>query len=177
MRKFYPTPEERAELVIKKLEQIIKDNKEKMAQKALTPVEILNTPQGMSYKKWQDAAKVEMALAIRNAVLDEVKNNQMFQAFLMTTGICLTTLGFLGAAIAWGSIPKVLVATASSIIGIVLLVIGATWLLSGSIGEIIANRRQAKIARLNNLNEQVKKMENYLTDKKNHLKNEMENLE
>lgn len=171
MRKFYPTPEERAEIVIKKMEQFIRTGRERIAKQADNKVNVM---QGISYKKWQDAAKTEIALAIRNAVLDEVKDNKFSQNILMTVGACFVTLGFLGAGIAWGSIGKVLAAALSVIVGIILLAIGVTWLLSGSIGEIISDKRKARIARINNLEKQIKKMESFLLNKKTTLKEEID---
>ena len=172
MQKIYPTPEERAEVVIKKLEHIIKSGKDKIAKE--TSPSNIQALKGISYKKWQDAARIEIANAIVNAILDEIKINKAFIAFLMTLGSCLTTLGFLGAILVWGSPPKLLVAVVGIVIGIVLIVLGVLWFASKNVGDIIADRRKAKIARLNNLNEQVKKMESYLLTKQKSLKNDID---
>ncbi|MGD9639056.1 MAG: hypothetical protein AB7U85_08365 [Alphaproteobacteria bacterium] len=174
MKSFYPTPEERAELVVKKLEMVIRKGRDETAKKVVMPDQSVHMMQGISYKKWQEAAKVEIAYAIRNAVLDEVKSSRMIQAFLMIAGSCCATLGFLGIGVVWGNMPKILIAVAAIATGAFLLFLGLTWFVSGSIGKIISDQRKAKIARINNLNEQIKKMESYLLSRKDYLKNNID---
>ena len=85
----HPTPDERAEYVILRLEQFIRDGR--------------TIDEGMSFKKWQTMAKTEIALAIAEA------QNPVLMASAMKKAVESGREAFLA-----GRMPRRLYASASS---------------------------------------------------------------
>ena len=80
-----PTPEERAEFVILRLEQFIRDNR--------------TLDKGMSFKIWQSMAKTEIANALAEAETSQQKDDVITKRLLFTTAAAMVTIGFWGTAV------------------------------------------------------------------------------
>lgn len=173
MNERYPTPEERADVVIMNLEKVIRESRESHNVGRLVHGA---RPKGMSFKKWQDAAREEIASAIRNSERVDSHNANLFNRFLMVCGACLASLGSMGIYVAWGKADKALVGAAGIVLGIVFIAMGSEWLVRRTIEDIMAERRARKLARIKDLDKQVKRLEAYLEDKRDFLKDELDKL-
>jgi len=157
-----PTPEQRADLVIKKLEKVIKESKEaSSANKG-----------GMSYRKWQNEAKKEIISAILNAERCQAAKSNFFNRFLMLVGATTASLGFLGAIVAYGQTGRSLVAGVCILLGIIFITMGFEWLTLNQIKLYFSQRRNRRMARINDLDKQIKVLEQYMEDRRDELKKE-----
>ncbi|GAB6051843.1 hypothetical protein JCM17960_06630 [Magnetospira thiophila] len=81
-----PTPEERADFVVRLLEDQIRDAKQASVQ-------------GMSFRKWQQIARVEIALAIADAER-KLRTGEKIKLYLVVTlATAMVTIGFWGVVI------------------------------------------------------------------------------
>ena len=80
-----PSAEERADYVILRLEQFIREGR--------------TFDEGMSFKIWQAMAKTEIAIAIAEAELDQQKDDVVTKRLLFTFTASLVTIGFWGTAV------------------------------------------------------------------------------
>ncbi len=83
---FDPTPEERADFVVRLLEDQIRDAKQASLR-------------GMPFRQWQQVARVEIARAIADAER-RVRVGEKLRVYLIVTFACaLTTIGFWGVVV------------------------------------------------------------------------------
>ncbi len=162
MPRLDPTPEQRADMVIKKLEKVIKDSKESSAA----------NKGGMSYRKWQNEARKEIISAILNAERCQSYKSNFFNRFLMLVGATTASLGFLGAIVAYGQTGRSLVAAVCVALGIIFIVMGFEWLTINNVKLYFSQRRDRKLARINDLDRQIKVLEQYLEDRLDDVKKE-----
>jgi len=143
-----PTPEERAEYVILRLEQFIRDGSK------------IN--EGMSFKKWQAMAKTEIAIAVAEAENsqkhDEINNRRV----LFISAAAMVTIGFWGTAVSFHNVSNLAAGIICTVAGLVLLGFGGGWR-----ARKWNNRRQGKVrrrslARIENLNKRIKRLETAL---------------
>lgn len=81
-----PTPEERAESIIRRLEQFIRENR---------------TPEGgMPFRKWQEMAYQEIADTIRDAENHWRRDQRFVDRYFWAGASALITLGFWGVVVA-----------------------------------------------------------------------------
>src|SRR5690606_11164439 len=92
-----PTPEDRAEYVVLRLEQFIRDGR--------------TIDEGMSFRKWQQMAKVEIANAVAEAEISQQKDDVVTKRLLFVAASAMVTVGFWGTAVSlhqgghlWGAI-------------------------------------------------------------------------
>ncbi|MEO5337141.1 MAG: hypothetical protein H7841_09640 [Magnetospirillum sp. WYHS-4] len=87
-----PSPEERAETLIRRLEQFIREGK---------------SPDGiaMPFRKWQEMAYIEIAEAIRDAERIWRQDQRFVDRFFMVGAAALVTLGMWGTALAFQAGP------------------------------------------------------------------------
>jgi hypothetical protein len=168
LKRLNPTPEERAELVIKHLEQTIREKR-----MGIGPLVKSTQQKGMSYRQWQEEAKKEIASAIRNAVKVKKSDTAFFNRFLMISGACLVALGFMGAYVAFGNVQKMFVAAAGMALGISFLILGFEWLFRVTLKEVQREIRVRKIARIRSYDKQIKNLEARLEKTRDTLKNEL----
>ena len=162
-----PTPEERAELIIRRLEQIIHEEKAKR-------VSVIKSKQtGMSYRKWQDTARMEITAAIHNAERIATIDAWVINRLLMIGGSCLVSIGFLGAVFAMDRIDREIAAAVAAVFGVVFLSIGCEWPIRRAAKTYKAKKRAEAISRIINIDKQIKMMERHLQDKKDALKQEI----
>ena len=140
-----PTPDERAEFVILRLEQFIRDGG------ALD--------QGVFLKKWQDMAKKEIAIAIAEAEekqeYDDIKNRHI----LFVSAAAMVTIGFWGAAVSFQKVEGLLAGGICTIAGFVLLGVAG-----GRKAEKIYKRlrrkgRRKRLAHIEHLNKRIRRLE------------------
>lgn len=165
-----PTPEDRAQIVVRILEQAIREGRNE------TSLRTKSGRPGLSFRQWQDIAAVEIANAIRDAESEVSKRKGVGNRIAMTLGACLVTLGFFGAAVAWGRVDRTLAAVASLAAGVGLLLAAMEIPLRLSWRKARAKRRARKFENIRSLDKQIRALERFLEDKKETLEEQIEPL-
>lgn len=163
-----PTPEDRAQIVVRILEQAIREGRNE------TSLRTKSGRPGLSFRQWQDIAAVEIANTIRDAEAEVVKRKGVGNRIAMTLGACLVTLGFFGAAVAWGRVDRTLAAVASLAAGAGLLLTAMEIPIRLSWRKARAKRRARKFENIRSLEKQIRALERFLEDKKEALEEQIE---
>lgn len=141
-----PTPEERAEVVVTKLERFIREGRSATA--------------GVSFKSWQGMAKAEITAALRAAEGQEARANRLIDRLVLLGGAALSTIGVWGTALAIGQAPDRIVAAVLVLLsGLALLWIGGALGLRAPLGRFRDDRRRAALKRVDDLHRQVRRLE------------------
>lgn len=141
-----PSPDERADVVVTKLERFIRENRSASA--------------GVSFKSWQGMARQEIADAIRAVEGRQARESRMIDRLVLLAGAALSTIGVWGTALAIGQAPdRVLAAALILLAGLVLLWIMGALGLRAPFGRLRDAQRRAALARVDDLHRQVRRLE------------------
>jgi len=151
-----PTPDERAEYVIMRLEQFIRDGR--------------TLDEGMSFKVWQAMAKVEIAIAIAEAELGQQKEEAVTKRLLFTFAGALVTVGFWGTAVSLHKVGYLVGGIICMLAGLVLLGVAGEWRFRKWNKSRQADKRRQSLARVESLNRRIKRLENDLEKEEKRLK-------
>ena len=156
-----PTPEQRADYLVRKLEQTIRDNR---------------TVRGMSFSTWQSIAREEITNAMFDVERRFRRDDRSVARLLLVGAAALVTIGFWGAVVAadhsWGNVGAVVALTA----GGALLVVAAKWGLDRATGEWAKAARKERLAHIEDLDRRIKRMEAEMKKKHDRLKDRMEEV-
>ena len=108
-----PTPEERADFIMQRLEQFIRDGR--------------TISEGMNLQKWQEMAKVEIANAIIESQTDAQDDDVVTKRLLFTFGASFTTIGFWGGLWAFDKAHYVAVAFLCGAAGMIMIGVALEW--------------------------------------------------
>ena len=108
-----PSPDERAEYVILRLEQFIHEGR--------------TFAEGMSFKIWQSMAKVEIAIAIAEAELGQQKEEAVTKRLLFTFSGALVTVGSWGTAVSLHKVGYLAGGIVCGLAGLALMGIAGEW--------------------------------------------------
>ena len=143
-----PTPAQRADFVVMRLEQFIREGR--------------TIAEGMSFKQWKEMARTEIAVAIaatENAVQDD---DIVTKRLLFTVSSALVTIGFWGAAFAFGKATYWVVAIICAIAGIGLLAVAGEWRWRRYARKSESRRRRRILSRVEDLTRRIRRMEREL---------------
>ncbi len=143
-----PSPDERAEYVILRLEQFIRDGR--------------TFDEGMSFKIWQAMAKVEIAIAIAESELGQQKEESVTKRLLFTFAAALVTVGFWGTAVSIHKVGYLVGGIICGLAGLVLLGVAGEWRFRKWKKNRQANKRRKSLARIEGINRRIKRLENDL---------------
>ncbi len=143
-----PTPDERAEYVILRLEQFIRDGR-KVAE-------------GMSFKIWQSMAKTEIAIAVTETELGQQKEEAVTKRLLFTFAAALVTVGFWGTAVSLHKVGYLVGGIICFVAGLALMGVAGEWRFRRWNKTRQADKRRQTLARVENLNRRIKRLENDL---------------
>ena len=143
-----PSPDERAEYVILRLEQFIREGR--------------TFDEGMSFKIWQAMAKVEIAIAIAESELGQQKEESITRRLLFTFAAALVTVGFWGTAVSLHKVGYLAGGIISGLAGLALLGVGGEWRFRNWKKTRQANKRRKSLARIEGFNRRIKHLENDL---------------
>ena len=153
-----PTPEQQAEYLVRKLEQTIRDNR---------------TVKGMSFATWQAIAREELTNALRAVERRHVDDDRTVARTLLVGAASLITIGFWGAVVAvdhsWGGAA----ALASLAAGLALFVVVAQWGISRATAGWAKRSRADRLARIEDLDRRIKRLETAMQKKHDRLKDKM----
>jgi len=143
-----PSPEQRADFVVKRLEQFIREGR--------------TLAEGMNLKQWQDMARFEIANAVRAAENVHHEKGIVSKRLLFTVAASLVTIGFWGTLFAFNKVEYLVVAIIFGLTGIILLAIVGEWRLMKYFRRHQARQRQQTIYRVEDLTRRIKRMEKEL---------------
>jgi hypothetical protein len=141
-----PSPQQRADYLVRKLEQFIREGK---------------SEHGLSFKTWQAMARAEIANAF--ADLDDRQARQRadltMRRMLIVGAASLATIGFWGAVLAvdhrYGQISAALLIVA----GLVLAALAVEFGLRRTLNRLAVGRRNSTVARIEDFDRQLRKLE------------------
>jgi len=143
-----PSPEQRADFVVKRLEQFIREGR--------------TLAEGMNLKQWQDMARFEIANAVQAAENVHHEKGIVSKRLLFTVAASLVTIGFWGTLFAFNKVEYLVVAIIFGLTGIVLLAIVGEWRFMKYFRRHQARQRQQAIYRVEDLTRRIKRMEKEL---------------
>lgn len=155
----HPTPEQRADFVVKRLEQFIREGR--------------TIAEGMSLKQWQDMARYEITSAVMAAENAQNEGEEVSKRLLFTVAASLTTIGFWGVLFGYDKVHYVVVATIFGITGIVLLGIVGEWRLMKYFRRHQSRQREKTIHRVEDLTRRIKRMEKELKEEHRSLQSKL----
>lgn len=158
----HPTPEERADLVVMRLERFIRDHR-------------MQSNKGMSFRKWQDMARSEIAETIRDAQSIEARDTRVLERALILLGAGLATVGLWGTALAIDMAPDRVIAGVLTLFGglVILWAMGMLGLRT-PFRQIAATNRRRALERVRSLNRKVTDLEHALKKRHKALEKELD---
>ncbi len=141
----HPSPEQRAEFVLKRLEQFIRDGR--------------TIAEGMPFRQWQDMARAEIANAIIEAENEHQDDFIVSRRLLFTVASALVTIGFWGTMLAFNKAHYMVVAIIFVIAGIWLFAVIGEWRIRKYIKSRKASNRAKGLGRVENLTRRIRNME------------------
>ncbi|MBF0247497.1 MAG: hypothetical protein HQL36_05430 [Alphaproteobacteria bacterium] len=143
-----PLPEQRADFVVKRLEQFIREGR--------------TLSEGMSLRQWQDMARMEITLAIIAAENAKDDKDVVTRRVMFTLASALVTIGFWGTVFAFDKAPYLVVAFVFTITGIITLAIVGEWQFVKYFRRHQARQREKSLRRVEDLTRRIKRMEKEL---------------
>ena len=141
----HATPEERAQCVIMRLEQFIREGRAIDA--------------GMSFKKWQAMARTEIAIAIAEAENSQDQGEINSRRVLFVAAAAMITIGFWGTAVSLHHVTHLLAGIICAGAGAVLLFVIGHWRFRKWNNRRNAKERAKRLKRVENLNKRIKRLE------------------
>jgi uncharacterized protein YlxW (UPF0749 family) len=157
-----PTPEERAEFVILRLEQFIRDGRK--------------VDEGMSFKIWQAMAKTEIAIAIAQAEAKSQKDDVVTKRLLFTFAAALVTVGFWGTAVSLHKVAYLAGGLVCLAAGLVLMGVAGEWRFRKWSKSRQADKRRKALARVEDINRRIKRLEHQLDKEEEALKKKIKEM-
>ena len=155
----HPTPEERAQCVIMRLEQFIREGR--------------TIDEGMSLKKWQAMALTEIAVAIAEAEnyqnYDEINSRRV----LFVAAVAMVTIGFWGTAVSFHQVGHLVAGIICAGAGAVLLFVIGHWRFRKWNNRRNAKVREKRLKRVENLNARIKRLERELVKQEEALEKDL----
>lgn len=153
-----PTPDERAEFIMQRLEQFIREGR--------------TISEGMNLQKWQDMAKIEIANAIIESELDAQDDDVVTKRLLFTFGAAFITIGFWGGLWAYDKVHYVGAAFLCGAAGMIMLGVAMEWRFRKYWKKRQVGVRGKSLRRCQDLTRRIKKMEHELEKEEKRLKKE-----
>jgi len=141
----HPTPEERAQCVIMRLEQFIREGR--------------TIDEGMSLKKWQAMALTEIAVAIAEAENSQDQGEINSRRVLFVAAAAMITIGFWGTAVSFHRVGYLAAGIICAGAGAVLLFVIGHWRFRKWNNRRNAKERAKRLKRVENLNKRIKRLE------------------
>lgn len=154
-----PTPEERAEFIMARLEQFIRDGR--------------TISEGMNLRQWQDMAKVEIANAIVETQIDAHDDDVVTKRVLFTFGASFTTIGFWGGLWAYDQLHYIGAAFLCGAAGLFMIGVALDWQFRSFWKRRQLGVRQKSLRRVQDLTRRIKKMEAELEKEEKRLEKEL----
>ncbi|MEG3618876.1 hypothetical protein V5T82_10460 [Magnetovibrio sp. PR-2] len=155
----HPSPQQRADFVVKRLEQFIREGR--------------TLAEGMSLRQWQDMARMEIALAVAAAEDAAKDDDHVSRRVLFTLAAALVTVGFWGTVFAFDKAPYLVVAFILTMTGLITLAIVGEWRLMKYFRRHQAKKREKSLRRIEDLTRRIKRMEKELDKESDDLRDKL----
>lgn len=155
----HPTPEQRADFVVKRLEQFIREGR--------------TLSEGMSLRQWQDMARFEIANAVAAAENASRDDDQVTRRVMFTIAAALVTVGFWGTVFSFDKAPYLVVAFIFTITGLITLAIVGEWRFMKYFRRHQARKREKSMRRIEDLTRRIKRMEKELEKESDDLRDKL----
>jgi hypothetical protein len=144
-----PTPEQRADFLVRKLEQIIREGR---------------SEKGMSFRTWQMMAREELTNSYIENERRVVKSRQDHTAkrLILVSTSTVVTIGFWGTVVSLDHHFGELASWIGTFCGFVLAFVGAELLIRRMSSQYRAEARRRRFERIEDFDKKVKKLENDL---------------
>jgi len=143
-----PSPEQRADFVVKRLEQFIREGR--------------TLSEGMSLRQWQDMARFEIANAVAAAENAARDDDQVTRRVMFTLAAALVTVGFWGTVFSFDKAPYLVVAFIFTVTGLITLAIVGEWRFMKYFRRHQARKREKSLRHIEDLTRRIKRMEKEL---------------
>ncbi|MEX2450309.1 MAG: hypothetical protein WD407_05585 [Rhodospirillales bacterium] len=154
-----PTPEQRAEFIVRELEEFIRKHR---------------TVAGMSFAEWRDMAKKEIANALIEAEKDYHEHDTIIRRLLITVAAVMVTIGFWGTAMAFDKAHYLVVGLICTIAGLWLFSIVLDWRLRRYFKVKAGVKRRKSLLNIASLTRRIKRLEKELEDEAKELEKTVE---
>ena len=157
-----PTPEQKTEYLVRKLEQTIRDNR---------------TVKGMSFRTWQTIAREEILNAMRDMDKRQRVHDQTVNRLILVAASSLVTIGFWGAMVAVNTSFGGIAAIITLVAGAALFFVTADWGIKRMSADYNKHKRVERLAHIEDLDKRIKRMEHDMKKKADWLKDKMAEIE
>ena len=142
-----PTPRQRGELIVKRLETFIRDGRSDKG--------------GMQFRRWQEMAVNEFTNAILDAEREERRDNRFMVRAMTVGGLAVITIGFWGAIVVAGlSYDRQVVAFILIGAGGLLSLVFGLWGLRWVGAYFVSSRREVRLRRITSFDYQLVQIDN-----------------
>ena len=142
------TAADRANYIVQRLEQFIRDGSK--------------DEQGMSFERWKQMARSEIAIAIAEAEISQSRDELASKRVLFVAGAAMVTIGFWGAVASLGKIDYLLGAAICGLAGVILMMAVGQWRFRSWSERRQAKKRREALGRIENLSRRIKRLEKEL---------------
>ena len=140
-----PTPEERAQCVLMRLEKFIREGRA--------------IDSGMSFKKWQAMARTEIAIAIAEAQDSQDQDEINSRRVLFVAAAAMITIGFWGTVVSFNHVEHLAAGIICACAGAMLLFVIGHWRFQKWNNRRSAKERAKRLKHIENLNRRIKRLE------------------
>jgi len=140
--------EDRADYIVARLEQFIREGRK--------------DEQGMSFDRWKQMARSEIAVAIAEAEMSQSHDQLHSKRVLFVCAAAMITIGFWGTVASLDKIDYLVGAAICGIAGIVLILAVGEWRYRSWSEMREARRRRQILGRVEGLNKRIKRLEKEL---------------
>ncbi|MBI3446653.1 MAG: hypothetical protein HY055_15155 [Magnetospirillum sp.] len=154
-----PSPEQKTDYLVRKLEQTIRDNR---------------TVKGMSFRTWQTIAREEILNAMREHEKRQQRHDQTINRLILVSASSLVTIGFWGAMVAVNSAYGGIAAIITLVAGAALFFVTADWGIKRFVSGYNQHKRVERLAHIEELDKRIKRMEHEMKKKADRIKDMME---
>lgn len=157
-----PSPNERADCVVLRLEQFIREGR------------AIN--EGMSFKAWKSMAKINIANAITEAEFVQQREDIVSRRLLFTLAGALVTVGFWGTAFSLQNVGYLAAGITCGLAGLALMAVAGEWRFRKWNKTRKANSRRKSLLRIENINRLIKRLEVDLKKEEKNLKDRIKRI-
>ena len=142
------TAEDRADYIVARLEQFIREGRK--------------DEQGMSFDKWKQMARSEIAIAVAEAEMSQKHDELHSKRVLFVAASSMITIGFWGTVASMDKIDYLIGAVICGLAGILLFLAVGDWRIRSWSERRAAKKRREILSRIEGLNRRIKRLEKEL---------------
>jgi hypothetical protein len=142
------TAEDRADYIVARLEQFIREGRK--------------DEQGMSFDKWKQMARSEIAIAVAEAEMSQKHDELQSKRVLFVAASSMITIGFWGTVASMDKLDYLIGAIICGLAGVLLILAVGDWRIRSWSERREAKKRSEILGRIESLNRRIKRLEKEL---------------